>query len=291
MIFVQNRGENDMKKNNYITLILCGLLWGSVSLHTLFLDVNVHPYAIAFLRLFLGSLSLLLFSMILEKNMIYKFKVGRLITASIFMLLYQATYFSSIYYNGVAIGTMIAICSAPIFAVMFKLIKMEKICHYYILGMILCIIGSVMLMYQDAEVSFTGILFGLASGFSYTSYVYASKVLFEHSKPIGTNGLVFLLSSVFLGVYIIIGGFKIPFTLGNLIGYTYLGLFATGLAYMFFSIGLKKNDSNVVILFSVLEPITASIIALLVFKETLTTIGLIGLITCIIGLYVVSLKK
>jgi len=146
-------------------------------------------------------------------------------------------------------------------------------------------------MYQDAEVSFTGILFGLASGLSYTSYVYSSKVLFEQSRPIGTNGLVFLLSSVILGIFIIIGEYTITVTLGNIIGYIYLGLFATGLAYMFFSIGLKKNDSNVVILFSVLEPITASIIALIVFKETVTTIGLVGLITCIIGLYVVSFKR
>ena len=68
----------------------------------------------------------------------------------------------------------------------------------------------------------------------------------------------------------------------------FLGTFATGVAYSFFTYGLKYLSSSTAVTLSIVEPITALILAIIILGESFSIIQTLAIIVIILGLFFTS---
>ncbi|MBR5458168.1 MAG: EamA family transporter, partial [Burkholderiaceae bacterium] len=67
----------------------------------------------------------------------------------------------------------------------------------------------------------------------------------------------------------------------------YLGIFVTGIAYLLFSNALTKITATTGVAMSLIEPVTAFFLAILVANEPITWIAFMGLCLILVGLHFV----
>ena len=68
----------------------------------------------------------------------------------------------------------------------------------------------------------------------------------------------------------------------------FLGTFATGVAYSFFTFGLKYLSSSTAVTLSIVEPITAVILAVIILGEFFSMSQNLAIMIIILGLYFTS---
>jgi drug/metabolite transporter (DMT)-like permease len=69
-----------------------------------------------------------------------------------------------------------------------------------------------------------------------------------------------------------------------------LGLFSTVLPFIFYTKGLSKLESSKASLIATLEPVVASIIGFLVFKEAITLSKIVGILLVITAIIIIREK-
>ena len=77
-------------------------------------------------------------------------------------------------------------------------------------------------------------------------------------------------------------------TADGLVMALYLGIFATGCAYVLFGSGLRRLTPSTTVTLVLAEPITAALLAVVVLDETIAVIGWVGIATVVVGLWIVG---
>jgi drug/metabolite transporter, DME family len=118
----------------------------------------------------------------------------------------------------------------------------------------------------------------LASGAAAT---YAAVVLVASSasRALGAGGLnllVFFGGALSLAPVVAISGLAVPADAEALVLTVYLGLFASALAYGLYFLAARTLKSTVISVFALLEPLTASVLAWILFGQELSVLGIAG---------------
>lgn len=286
-----------MKKTSFygpLFVLMAAILWGTTGSAQAFAPSEATPLAIGSLRMVMGGSTLLLFS-ILKGT----FKTKRhwnkklVVLGAVSMAAYQPFFFAGVSMTGIAFGTVLAIGSAPIFTGMIEFLKGTKLSIDWIFSTLLAIIGCVLLFGgQNAiEMNLLGAVFSLGAGLSYACYVQATKALFNNYPRDAVNGLIFFLSGVLLIPILLTQDLSWVLTTRGFLVSLHLGLFATALAYTFFGIGLVHVSSPTAVTLTLGEPLTAALLGIIVFKEQLSIISVIGIVLIFIGLLFSALSK
>src|SRR5262249_38163883 len=143
------------------------------------------------------------------------------------------------------------------------------------------VIGTVLLTGAPAgnEASgslFLGVLLALLSAATYAQVILLGRVLSSryHSLQInlasfGTGALLLLCCSLTTPLVL-----SYPVTGWLLV--LYLGIIPTALAYVFFQIGMRSTPATLSSILTFCEPLTAAILAWLIFGEELGLFGVLG---------------
>lgn len=279
-----------MKQSNIkaqVFVLLGAILWGTTGSAQAFAPENATPIVIGALRMAIGGTALFLVAKIrgafkTEIN----FDKKLLLIASICMAAYQPLFFSGVLKTGVALGTVLAIGSAPVFSGIIEYFMGEKLSRRWIIGTIVSIIGcSLLFSGQDSmDMNVFGSILSLGAGLSYAVYVKVSQKLFQDSRRDAVNGLVFFISAVILSPILFMNDLSWVMSTRGIIAMLHLGIVATALAYTLFAYGLVSISTPKAVTLTLAEPLTAAMLGVVVFKESLTGVSMVGVLLLFCGL-------
>ena len=215
--------------------------------------------------------------------------------AGIFVAAYQASFFAAVADTGVAVGTVVALGSAPAFTGLFgRLFAGERLERRWFAATALACAGVCLLTLgggSGGDVSALGIVLALAAGAGYAGYALIGKHLLDRGgTPEGVMAAVFGT-----GALILLPTFAMTPT-GELLsadGLTlavYLGAVTTALAYILFAKGLRRIGASETATLTLAEPVTAMALGFLVLGERPGVVAVLGAALVLAGLALLALR-
>lgn len=287
-------------RSHFFSGALCvacaAVLWGTAGTAQTFLDAGeLSPLWVAALRLFFAAclfLPLLTYREGCRALSIPKDGSLRLILAcGVAMAAYNLLFFAAMRAAGVAVGTAIVIGSAPVWATAIECIRGgARPAPGRLFGLSIAIAGGVLMATagrEDFSVSLSALGVCLSAGLAYASFTVMTKELVGSLSPIRATALSFTLA-MFLAFAVAFAASPLPVLTLKGIGVTlYLGLLTTGAAYLLFSSGLRHLKASTGVALSLLEPVTAFLLAVTVAGEAVTFSAVVALILLLGGLFLV----
>ena len=276
-----------------ILILFAAMLWGTTGTVQALAPDSAHPVAIGAARLFIGGLFLLIILLLTGKLDLSKIPVKATITAAICIGVYQPLFFSAVAITGVAIGTVVAIGSAPVLAGMIEMLFLKKKpARIWWISTILSIAGVILLFSNQGSVQAdpVGILLALSAGLAFSAYTTVNKEVVVSMSPLPAVAVVFTLSGILLSPFLFILDMSWIFTVEGMITGLHLGVIATGIAYYLFATGLFKVSSSTAVTLSLAEPLTATMLGVFFLGEHMSLPSWAGLILMLFGIGVLILS-
>jgi DME family drug/metabolite transporter len=130
-----------------------------------------------------------------------------------------------------------------------------------------------------------GVALGLLAGAAYALYTYASSRAIQAGEPSrGVMGAMFGIGAVLLLPVLLITGAPLLQSWSTVAIAGYLAIGPMFVAYLLFGIGLRTVRSSAATTITLLEPVVATLLAVLVVGERLAPVGWIGLLLVFAGL-------
>jgi DME family drug/metabolite transporter len=128
---------------------------------------------------------------------------------------------------------------------------------------------------------------GLLAGAAYALYAYASSRAIGLGRPSrGVMGAMFGIGAVLLLPVLIVTGAPLLQSAASVGIAGYLAIGPMFIAYLLFGVGLRTVRSSAATTITLLEPVVATILAVLVVGERLAPVGWMGLVLVFAGLVV-----
>jgi len=198
------------------------------------------------------------------------------------MAAFQACYFSAVTMTGIAIAALIAICSAPLIIALLAAATLgERLTVRVGIALGLGVTGTALLILgprtaADFSPRFVaGVGLALAAGLAYALYVVLTKATLARTAPLPLAGVNFTVSALVLAPVLAGPGVGQQIALGWP-WLLYLGAVTTAGAYAIYTIGLRDVTASVAGIASLMEPLTATLLGVLVFGERLGAGGVAG---------------
>ena len=199
------------------------------------------------------------------------------------MAAYQACYFWAVTLTGVAVAALLAICSAPLLiAILAALLLRERLTPIARLSLGMAVVGTALLVAGPPGIGRIsghfglGTLLALGAGASYAVYAVTAKTLLSRLRPLPVAAITFTLAAVFLAPAL----FEERLPPGSLAvawpWLLYLGVGPTAAAYVLFTVGLRRVPATAAGIVSLLEPLTATVLGVVAFGESLGARGFMG---------------
>ena len=198
------------------------------------------------------------------------------------MAAFQACYFSAVTMTGVALAALIAICSAPLLIALLAAATLgERLTPRVVVALALGVTGTALLIVGPrtaADLSprfLAGVTLALAAGLAYALYVVLTKATLARTAPLPLAGVNFTVSALVLAPVLAGPGVGQQLLLGWP-WLLYLGAVTTAGAYALYTIGLRDVTASVAGIASLMEPLTATLLGVLIFGERLGAGGVAG---------------
>jgi DME family drug/metabolite transporter len=214
------------------------------------------------------------------------------------MAAYQVCYFRAVTLVGVATAALLAICSAPLLiAVLAAALLGERLTSLVRLSLGMAVAGTALLVVGPRGLDQVtghfglGALLALGAGVSYAVYAVAAKGLLARVTPLAVAAITFALAAVFLAPALL-GEEALLHTLSA--GwplFLYLGVGPTAVAYALFTAGLTRVPATAAGIVSLLEPLTATTLGLVVFGERLGAVGTAGALLLLLALALLTTAR
>jgi DME family drug/metabolite transporter len=210
------------------------------------------------------------------------------------VLAYQPAFFAGTATNGVAVGTVVALGSAPVITgAVDWMLRRRYPGHRWLVATAIATAGVAILATATdaghAAVDPLGLLASLGAGASYAVYTLAAKALLDQGwTPTGSMGALFGVAAVVSAPVLASTDVAWLATAPGLAMALWLGFVATTLAYVLFGAGLRGLAPATVATLTLAEPLTAGILGVAVLGETLTAGGVLGLVVLAAGIVVLA---
>jgi drug/metabolite transporter, DME family len=199
------------------------------------------------------------------------------------MAAYQLCYFWAVPPTGVALTALLAICSAPLLiAAGSALWLKERLTPVARIALPLAVAGTAMVLAGPRPAGATpvgfaaGALAALGAGLSYAVYAVTAKGLLRRIGPLPLAALTFTLAAVLLTPILVLERGALAQLARGWPLLVYLGAVPTAVAYVVFGAGLRRVTATAAGVGTLLEPLTAAALGLLVFGERLGAAGWAG---------------
>ncbi|MGH3517255.1 MAG: DMT family transporter [Haloechinothrix sp.] len=221
---------------------------------------------------------------------------GTVLIGALGVAAYQLGFFSGVHLAGVAVGTVIALGSCPLFAGLIEwLVTRRRPRPTWLAATSVAVVGVTVLVLSgrqadDGTNPALGALPALLAGLGYGVYtVCGSRLIARGARPEGAMGLLFGSGAVLLLPVLLVrwpGGLD---SASGLVVVAYLALVPTVLAYLLFGAGLRVLPAGTVATLNLAEPVVAALLGVLVLGESLTGFGVGGIAVVLLGLGLLAL--
>ena len=201
---------------------------------------------------------------------------------------YQLAFFAAVDRTGVAVGTVVALGSAPALAGHRGAARRRRAAHarwaqataLACAGVLLLVLGG-----GGASVDPLGIMLAVISGSGYATYaVLAKRLLKRGHAPERVMAASFSLGALLLAPVLIVGDVAWIATTDGLLMALFLGAIPTALAYVLFARGLRRLTPGETATLTLAEPLTATGLGILALGERPGAVAAIGAALVLAGL-------
>lgn len=275
----------------YFLVLLAAVLWGTTGTAQTYLPKSAQPLTIGASRLAIGGFSLLLIMVVMKKINFKTWPWLITLICALCMALFQPLFFTSVRVTGIAIGTVVAIGSAPIFSGLIEWLFLKmKPSRAWVLATTLSVIGcSLLFLNKDAlTVNPLGVTLSLIAGFVFAIYTIVSKELLSKVEAIPAVAMTFSLSALMLMPFLFIFDSSWVSEPSNIWTILYLGFMTTSVAYILYLLGLQKVPSSSAVTLSLGEPLTAAVLSVFIVGEVLSPVSWVGVLLLLGGIIVLT---
>jgi len=300
-----------------IGIVLAALLWGTTGTAASLLPASVSPLATGAATMCVGGLLLALTA---PKQAAAVFRGGGaswrwIVPGALAVVAYPLAFYSSMSLAGVAVGNVVSLGTAPLFAALLERLldpaaRRRRLDRRWAASAGAAVAGVALLAAfghggspdaAGAAASATsgpgstflaGVALGLLAGLAYATYTYTAGRLLDlgHSSR-GSVAAQFGVGAVVLVPVLLLTGGPIVQT-GTSVGvHLYLALGPMFVAYLLFGAGLRTVSSSRATTVTLLEPVVATLLAVLVVGERLAPPGWLGLALVLAGVAAVVTSR
>lgn len=272
----------------YLLVATGAILWGGIGLFIEALDAaGFTPLQIVALRVVSATVMLLAYLLLRDPALLRIrlrdtfYFVG---TGVLSISFFNWCYFTAIREVSLSVA-VILLYTGPVFVVVLSRIFLgEPFTRRKTVALLLTLVGCALVVklipIGGPEVSWYGVVVGLGSGFGYALYSIFGKGALARYKTITILFYTFLFASLAM---LPLSGLGSPGKLqqlgsGDALLWTAgLGLFPTVIAYLCYTQGLARIEAGKASITAMLEPVTATLLGVLLFGEVLTPAQVAGM--------------
>lgn len=212
--------------------------------------------------------------------------------AGLGMSFYQVTFFAAVRATGVAVGTVVALGSAPALTGLLSWIFIRhRPSRTWFAATAVAIAGvsAIVTAGKNAHINTGGVLLALGAGLSYALFAVASKeILHSGISTESAMARVFAIGALPLLPILFIGNSHWLFTWRGAALALWLGAVPTAIAYLAYGAGLRHVPANEASTLILAEPITATLLGAFVLHERPAAIAWLGMSLVAIGLILLT---
>ncbi|MFB9674819.1 DMT family transporter [Streptosporangium vulgare] len=218
---------------------------------------------------------------------------GPLVAAAVAVAAYQLCYFAAVGRTGVAVGTVVAIGSGPVFTGLLSwLLDRAWPGRRWAGATAVAIAGCAVLTGGGGEVRADGVLLALLGGLLYAFYaVTAARAIGAGAPSDAVMGLMFGGAAVVMVPVLLWTGTGWLAEPRGLLTALYLGCATTALAYFLYGRGLRTTPVATAATLALAEPAVAALLGVVVLGERLAPASVAGLVLLGASLVAVSLPE
>lgn len=284
------------RRSAFAAVVGASVLFGTTGTATALGPAAATPWGIGTLRIVIGAVALWALARTWPRIAPLR-QQQRIVVllGGIGVAAYQPGFFLGTERLGVALGTMIALTTGPIAAGCIDgVLNRQLPSRSWMIGTIVMVGGVILLLLGRPDIAGAaldpvGVLGSAIAGLGYAVYAVMARravvsgvesttaLAWEH-----TVGAVLLLPALFM---VPLGWVTDPDGMAMLL---HLGVLTVGVAYLLYGIGLRTLDSSTAVSITLVEPLTATLLAVTVLDEGLNRRGWVGAVIVLIGLAVIG---
>jgi DME family drug/metabolite transporter len=282
---------------------LAGILWGTGGLGVQIIREHepMSVLTISAWRMGLAALVLIAAVAVMRQardvTRLLRDRPGPAVLAGVATGAYQALYFGSVVTVGVTVATVVSLGLAPVLVTSVECVRERRLPSGRATGVLLLALTGLVLVSTSAGHGATGprpllgVVLAVLSGTTYAVTTMLAERIAATTTPLALTtvatgaGAVALLP---LGLWGARGDAPLvtsdPVAVLTLL---YLGVFTMALAYGLLYAGLRTTSGSAAVVASLLEPVTAAIVAAIILDERLGVLGVVGtlfILAAVVGL-------
>lgn len=287
------------KRTAYVFVIMAAALWGTIGIYSKYLsEIGFNVLQLVSIRAVISAIVIFIFLFFKNRRLLqieirdYIYFVG---TGILSFGFFNWCFFIAINKTSLSVAAIL-LYTAPAFVMVFSSILFkEKMTNRKIAALILTFIGCVFVTAfvngTGGNISALGILAGLGSGLGYALYSIFGRYALKKYDSYTVTFYTFVFASI--GV-VPISNLKGTISLlsnTNAIYYAIaLSLTATVLPFLLYTKGLSQLETSKASIVATLEPVVATVISIVIFKESISIFKIIGILVVIFAVSILEEK-
>lgn len=278
-----------------LALITVNLIWGAASPIFKLALQNIPPFTLAFFRFFFAMILMLPFA--INDLVVRRSDWKNLILLSLTGITFNISFFFFGLKYAPSINAPMIASSGPVFLYFLSIFVLHEKPHLKILvGTIISLIGVLIIIGQPLlaiRTEFTvllGNLFFLLAMFGAVGHAIFSKEILTKYKPVTITFWSFFIGSLtFLPLFIgenMKQNFLTVLDYRGLFGLIFGIILSSFLAYLLFEWGLSRIPAQEIGVYTYIDPVIATLIAIPLLGEKITVLFVLGSILIFFGIYI-----
>lgn len=299
---MSTEGQKERKEKTISSLfvLLAGSLWGFMGLLVRSLNaVGLDAMEICFIR---GAVT---FTVMLAGLLIFDRKALRIRLKDIWCFVgtgaFSVAFFNFCYFKTMTLTSLsvaaVLLYTAPAFVMLMSAVLFqEKLSGKKLLALVLAFLGCAFvsgIAGGAGALSLSGILYGLGAGFGYALYsIFGRYALERNYSSVTISFYTFLFSAI--ATFFFVDAGEVFAIAGSSIGLfaktVFLVLLVTLLPYLSYTRGLKGLENGTASVLASVEPVVATLIGVIIYKEALNFWNVLGIGLVLLSIVLINLS-
>lgn len=275
-------------------MLAASLLFGTTGTAQELGPDSTTPLGVGSVRLVVGAAALLAGATLARRlhPAAMRASLGTLVVGGAAVALYQVGFFAGTERSGVALGTVMALGSGPIAAGALQAARTGRWPpRVWWLASTCAIVGIALLVASrgGASLDALGVAGSLLAGTSYAVYATTVASLITRGvDPIGAMAATFGVGAMLLIPLLAVEPLDWLATGSGLAMALHLGVVTIAVAYALYAWGLATLPVATVVLITLAEPVTASILGATLLDQAIRPVGWAGIVVVLVGLALIG---
>lgn len=282
-------------------VLLAGSLWGFMGILVRALNAEgLGSLEITFIRSFVTFVVMLAGLLVFNRQALrIRWKdiwcfVG---TGACSVAFFNFCYFKTITLTSLSVAAVLLYTAPAFVMLMSAFLFQEKLSFRKLAALILAFLGCAFvsgIVGGSGALSVTGVLYGLGAGFGYALYsIFGRYALMRGYSSVTISFYTFLFSAA--ATFLLADGMGafavVSSSMGLLIKTIFLVLLVTLFPYLFYTKGLHGMETGTASVLASIEPVVATVVGVLAYRESMSTQNAIGMILVLGSIVLINNKK